>query len=173
VYIQFMSDRYNGIYRNGTNRLQGFDYGSSNHYYITICVRGRNPVFGEIKDGEMFLSPLGEIVHTEWNKTVSIRETMNLKIGEFVIMPDHFHAILSVGQNVYNKNFIPNKMGIQSNNIGSVIRGFKAAVTTYARKNSIVFDWQPRYYDRIIRDEDEYSRIEKYIQNNIQNYQGK
>lgn len=98
---------------------------------------------------------------------------MNLKIGEFVIMPDHFHAILSVGENVYNKNFIPNKMGIQSNNIGSVIRGFKAAVTTYARKNSIVFDWQPRYYDRIIRDEDEYSRIEKYIQNNIQNYQVK
>jgi len=36
----------------------------------------------------------------------------------------------------------------------------------YARKNNIPFNWQTRYYDHIIRNNDELNNIRKYIINN-------
>lgn len=58
------------------------------------------------------------------------------------------------------------KFAPQSKNLASIIRGYKSAVTTFARKNNIEFDWQPRYYDHIIRTMDAYNRISHYIINN-------
>jgi putative transposase len=46
------------------------------------------------------------------------------------------------------------------------IGGIKSATTKYANHNHIPFGWQPRFYDRIIRDADEYDRIARYIENN-------
>ena len=63
-----------------------------------------------------------------------------------------------------------NKFAPQSKNLGSVMRGFKSAVTTFANTNNIPFIWQPRYYEHIIRDNNEYLRIKKYIQNNPANW---
>jgi putative transposase len=51
-------------------------------------------------------------------------------------------------------------------NLASVIRGFKAGVKTWATKNNINFEWQPRFYDHIVRDEDDLNRIKDYIINN-------
>jgi len=53
--------------------------------------------------------------------------------------------------------------GPQSKNIASIIRGFKIGVTKYAMNNNIPFEWQGRYYDHIIRDENDLNRIRKYI----------
>ena len=62
------------------------------------------------------------------------------------------------------------KSAPQSKNLSSVIRGFKSAVTTRARKIDNAFAWQPRFYDRIIRNEDELNRVREYIFNNPQNW---
>ncbi len=59
-----------------------------------------------------------------------------------------------------------NKFGGQSKNLASIIRGYKASVKTYTTVNHIDFSWQPRYYDRVIRDEKEYMNIRNYIINN-------
>lgn len=99
-----------------------------------------------------------------------MRPDANIELGEFVVMPDHFHAIVSIGKNQFNEQFKSNAMGPQRQNVGSIIRGFKSAVTAYARQNNIPFEWQTRYYDRIIRDDDEYDRIEKYIRDNVKNW---
>ncbi len=64
----------------------------------------------------------------------------------------------------------PNKFGPQSKNIASIIRGYKIGVTKNARRTINNFAWQPRFYDRIIRDENELNRIRKYIVNNTQNW---
>jgi REP element-mobilizing transposase RayT len=63
-----------------------------------------------------------------------------------------------------------NKFGPQSGNLSSVIRGYKAAVKSFATSNNIEFGWQPRFHDRIIRDEDEMNRIRKYIVENPDNW---
>lgn len=59
-----------------------------------------------------------------------------------------------------------NRPGPQSGNLGAVIRGFKADVKGYATRQSLSFEWQPRFYDRVIRNADELRRIRKYIQDN-------
>lgn len=66
----------------------------------------------------------------------------------------------------YKNQFAP-----QSKNLSSIIRGYKSAVTTYARKNGIVFGWQPRFHDHIIRSMGEYHNIANYIINNPAKWQ--
>jgi REP element-mobilizing transposase RayT len=63
-----------------------------------------------------------------------------------------------------------NKFGPQSGNLPSIIRGYKAAVKSFATANNIEFGWQPRFHDRIIRNEDEMNRIRKYIVENPDNW---
>ena len=48
------------------------------------------------------LSPIGKIVQTEWIKTFEMRPDMNLQMDDYVIMPNHFHAIIIIGENEYN-----------------------------------------------------------------------
>ncbi len=64
-----------------------------------------------------------------------------------------------------------NQFSPQSKNLSSIIRGYKSAVTTFARKNEIEFDWQSRFHDHIIRSMDDYHRISKYIINNPTKWQ--
>lgn len=50
----------------------------------------------------MRLNELGKIAEQEWLKTPSIRPDMNLELGEFIVMPNHFHGIIYIGNNKYN-----------------------------------------------------------------------
>ncbi len=63
-----------------------------------------------------------------------------------------------------------NKFGPQSENLPSIIRGFKSAVTINARKINAGFAWQPRYYDIIIQDKKSYDNIRNYIIDNPANW---
>ncbi len=65
----------------------------------------------------------------------------------------------------------PNRYGPQSQNLAAIVRGHKIGVTKFARQNGIQFGWQARYHDRVIRDADEYARIERYIQTNPENWE--
>ena len=87
-----MTDKFRNKYRIPSNRLRGWDYASSGHYYITIVTAGRNRLFGDIVNGEMILNDLGQIVYDEFFKSFELRE--ELFLGEFVLMPDHLHAIV-------------------------------------------------------------------------------
>jgi REP element-mobilizing transposase RayT len=131
---------------------------------------------------------IGKIARDEWFKTPELRPDMNLELGEFVVMPNHIHGIILIGKNEYNRcddricrdamhgvstittntnqTEYQNQFAPQSKNIASIIRGYKSAVTTYARKNIIEFDWQARFHDHIIRSRDEYERISNYIASN-------
>ena len=132
----------------------------------------------------MNLSELGKITHSEWLKTIELRPDMNITFGEFIIMPNHFHAIISIGKNKYNSihargalqcassvdvsdvNNGKNIFGPQCKNLASVIRGFKGAITRNARKKDITFNWQPNYHDRIIWNQKAFNNISNYIINN-------
>jgi putative transposase len=59
-----------------------------------------------------------------------------------------------------------------SKTIGAMVRGFKIGVTKWMRQNTTVHDvWQRNYYEHIIRNEQSYVRIAKYIINNPVNWQ--
>ncbi len=94
--------KFKNTYRIPSARLQNWDYGSPGLYFITICTKNRGHYFGKIENGEMFLNELGLIVNNEWMQTPIIRPDMNLELGEFITMPNHFHAIIMIGENKYN-----------------------------------------------------------------------
>jgi REP element-mobilizing transposase RayT len=75
-------------------RLKGYDYASKGAYYVTIVIYGRECLFGEIIDNEMYLSTYGEIVQKSWNE-IPVRFP-NVEMGAFVIMPNHVHGIIVV-----------------------------------------------------------------------------
>ncbi len=54
--------------------------------------------------------------------------------------------------------------------LSTVIRGIKSATTRYARQHGIVFAWQSRFNEHIVRNQDELNRIAQYIEGNIANW---
>lgn len=160
-------------------RAQWWDYSKASTYFITINTKDRVRYFGDIENKEMKLSPIGEKVKEEWQKTDILRPDMNIELFDFVVMPEHFHALISIGKNPYNgkDTFLTenneircNSFKPQSNNLGSIIRGFKSSVTQFCRKNNLNFEWQSRYHDIIVKDPYQFVRIQKYIQENPRRY---
>lgn len=186
-------DRFKNKYRIASARAPFWDYAWNAAYFVTICTKNREHWFGKITDGVMDLSDIGEIVQSEWFKTFKMRPDMNLWMGEYVVMPNHFHAIIGIGENEYNTqrntqrdttdtteinnvqthcNASPkNQFGPQSKNLASIIRGFKIGVTKNARQINSNFAWQSRYHDHIIRNEQSFQKISNYIINNPAKWQ--
>ena len=54
--------------------------------------------------------------------------------------------------------------------LGLIIGRFKGAVKKYANENHIPFQWQTRFYDSIIFDQDGFERVRHYIENNVANW---
>ena len=167
-------DKFKDKYRISSARLEGWNYGNPGLYFITICTKDRIHYFGNIENNTMLLNELGKIVNNEWLKTVDLRPDMNLEMGNFIVMPNHFHAVIFIGDNIYNnvdadevkKAQSKKTLGPQSKNLSAIVRGFKSAVTQYARISNIKFNWQSSFHDHIIRGYDEFSRISEYIKHN-------
>lgn len=170
--------KFKNKYRTISHRLKNYDYSSNGAYFITICTRNRQHLFGDIVNGEMVLNDLGKIVADEWKKTEKIRK--NITIDEFVIMPNHVHGILMVDNNycrdvlskrLYTgKHLQMSKISPTKNSISTTVRFFKRQTIIESRKINPNFVWQSNYHDRIIRDEDELNRIREYIIWNPQNW---
>jgi len=75
-------------------RLKNYDYSSDWFYFVTICTKWREDFFGEIINWKMILNEYGEIMKNEILKTRNIRK--EIKIDEFVIMPNHLHLIIII-----------------------------------------------------------------------------
>ena len=99
-----MTEKYKNKYRISSARLNGWDYGWVAAYFVTLCTKKQEHYFGRVVRDEMQLSLIGRIVYAEWMKTPTIRPDMNLELGEFVVMPNHFHAVIFIGDNEFNRH---------------------------------------------------------------------
>ena len=122
------SDKYLNKYRISSNRLRGWNYAQSGHYFITIVTYGRKHLFGEIVDGQMILNPIGEIVNAEFLKSFELRK--ELYLGGYVIMPNHIHAILILDkEESVKEDAKTSAYGIaqrEPKSISSFVAGFKS-----------------------------------------------
>ncbi|AQG78183.1 transposase [Spirosoma montaniterrae] len=164
--------RFADQYRIESTRLAEYDYGSNGMYFITICTKNRECRFGEIitdSNGEWFLqpTPIGQRVLEGWHAISHYQPYVLLDV--FQLMPNHLHGVLWICKDNY-EGWQPNVFGPQRQNLASIVRGFKSGVKTFATTNGLVFDWQPRYYDRVIRNIDELNRIRQYIDANPYNW---
>ncbi len=157
-------------------RLQGFDYSQPGMYYVTLTIQDREPILGSVVGERVQLSKLGQIVQEEWLRTPIVRP--GVKLDEFVIMPDHLHAIVViceerngvsfVGANSYSPRQVT-PFRSPSRTVGAIIRGFKGASTkriNEQRGTPGARFWQRNYYEHIVRDERDYRRIQQYILEN-------
>ena len=78
-------------------RLHGYDYALAGAYFITACTQGRARLFGEIVEGRMRLNAAGDMVWRIWNDMPS--HYPGIDIDEFIVMPDHIHAIVDIRAN--------------------------------------------------------------------------
>jgi putative transposase len=146
-------------------RLPYFNYASTAYYFVTICTKDRQHCFGAVRSGETELSEMGKIVRkclTDLSLKLSFVE-----VDEFVIMPNHVHAIIFINNPKKERAIKEKKFQPEKRSLSLVIRNFKSTVTLLARRSIGMLDvWQPRFYDHIIRNDDELNRIRTYIRNN-------
>jgi REP element-mobilizing transposase RayT len=115
------------IHHRRSIRLKGYDYSRAGLYFITLCVQNRIKLFGQIENGQMILNTFGSIAKEEWEATANIRP--NCSLGEYIVMPDHFHAIISIDYQIGNNKERTGKFQSPTQTIGAIIRGFKGAAT--------------------------------------------
>ncbi len=186
---------FHNYYRTDTARAQWHDY-NAGAFFITICTANREPYFGTISNKKMYYSDLGHIAQECINKMETLHTDITIPI--FQIMPDHIHFIIHVAANGDSPTDVVNDGDVESpyspktdmtestgtvalsthmrdvanrcGRLSHVISRFKCALTKYARNHNIPFQWQSRFYDRIIRDEFEWEHIAWYIKYNVANW---
>jgi REP element-mobilizing transposase RayT len=138
---------------------------------------------GEIINEEMRLNSIGEIVREEWMKTPSIRP--EIELDDFVVMPNHVHGILIIGETVGATGSVAHKENhgqqawasprlaptrtVVSCSLGAVLGQFKSKTAkriNMMRGTKGVSLWQRNFHDHIIRNDADLNRIRIYIANN-------
>jgi REP element-mobilizing transposase RayT len=151
-----------------TIRLKEYDYSYIGAYYVTICLNQRIqksdrgcvkfgfPTLGRVENRIMIFNEFGNTAYDEWVKLSERYKGVSFDI--FQIMPDHVHGIIEIHD--------------VGTTIGRIIGAYKSLVFKKCleiskQKNHILGKlWQRNYYERIIRNEIEYSEISEYIRDN-------
>ena len=141
------------------NRLRTFDYSAAGFYFITICTKNKEKLFGYVQDGDewnlpqMVLSDLGIIVSEQIQ---TIQNAKHVSIDHSVVMPNHIHLILVVDPSDDTEKTAANAI------VPHTIGAFKRLCGK--RIGEDVF--QRSFHDRIIRNQMEYEKIWQYISDN-------
>ena len=123
-------------------------------------------IFGAIVGESCALNELGRQVEACWRGLSA--KYPELELDEFVVMPNHFHAILRIHYRPTNKE----------HHLGFLLSRFKGG-TGYVygkmRRAGVVEDigehlWQIDYWDRIVTREEQLAAYRKYIRENPKNW---
>ncbi|MBU0655046.1 MAG: transposase [Gammaproteobacteria bacterium] len=170
--------RYNpDIHHRRTIRRREYDYSQRGAYFMTICTRDRECLFGEIVNETMHMNEYGRIIAEEWAALTEVQDA--IEIGEFVVMPNHFHGIIIFTVDIDDIDHVDHTVGaihelpLQEQRrkmaLPKVIGRFKmrsAKRINLCRNTSGIPVWQRNYYEHIIRDQADYTRIAEYITDN-------
>jgi putative transposase len=113
-------------FRRKQNRLEAEAYRGRRAYFLTLCVQDRRRVFDDHDLVNMLLALL--------EKTCPAHSFL---VYAYCFMPDHLHLIL-VGES-------------GSSRLAPMVRAFKGAAATEARKSGVSNLWQKGYYDHVLR----------------------
>jgi len=154
-------------------RLENFDYSTAGAYFITICVRDKMKILSEIVkaandtnnyesvgDGafdvpQIRLTKIGEIVERH---LLSSENIPNVEIDEYVIMPDHIHAIVYIKASPSGTSRAPSPTAANEV-LPHIVSTFKRFCNKEIGENI----FQRSYYEHVIRDRKDYETRKKYI----------
>jgi putative transposase len=149
-----------------SNRWRGHDYGRAGAYFVTACVQGRVPLFGEVVGAAMQRNEMGNIVLASWNEIPGHFRAVD--VDECIVMPDHVHGIV-----ILRMEDAPDagraRHASPLRELGAVVASFKSASS---RRIHELRDtpggpvWQRGYFDRVLRDDAELVNARRYIADN-------
>jgi len=107
----------------------------------------------------MQLNDAGKMVEHQW--LILPERFDNIRIDQYVVMPNHFHAILQI-------------IAPKGKALGDILGAFSSIVTVEYIRGVKENNWRPspkklfqrNYWEHIIRNEEELLRIRNYIKNN-------
>lgn len=151
-------------------RIKGYDYSQEGAYYFTICCYQKRCLLGEIINGIMQPNIAGETVAAVWHNLP--RHFPFIELDAFVIMPNHIYGIIVINEQPNNivinqllkpKTTFPN--GTKPASLGAILQNFKSVSTRQVNRITRNFGtiWQRNYYEEIIRNEQAYNNIRRYI----------
>ena len=142
-------------------RLLGYDYSTPANYFLTIVVLNRKCLLGNISNGEMVLSEVGEMVRKTLKEVTNKYE--DSEIPHYVIMPNHIHLII---QNTGGDRINEIVRWMKSLTTNRYLRSIKGKECSHGYNKL----WQRNYYDHIIRNQHSYDYIANYIFTNPQRW---
>ncbi len=172
------------IHHRRSIRLVDYDYAQAGAYFVTVCAEDHLCLFGNVRDGDMWLNDAGEMVQATWDQIPDRYPAV--ETDAFVVMPNHIHAIivLSVGAGPCAcPDPIGQPRGVAPTDgrglsLGDVVQRFKT-LTTKRYVDGVkqhgwrVFPgrlWQRNYFEHIIRNDHALDQIRLYIMNNPANW---
>lgn len=135
-------------------------------FFITFQTAHNKSIFGSIVGECCQLNELGRQVEAYWRELPA--KYPELELDEFVVMPNHFHAILRIHYRSTNKE----------QHLGFLLGRFKGG-TGYIygkmRRAGEIEDigehlWQFDYWDKIVTSESQLAAYRKYIHENPKNW---
>ncbi len=144
-------------------RLKGYDYSQNGCYFVTVCVKNKENLFGRVNVGRdafipptVELSEIGKVAEKYINNINFVYN--NVSVENYVIMPNHIHFLLLF----YDEANTNGGMRASRPTLFTVIRSFKTMIT----KEIGYSIWQSSYYDRVIENENGYLDAWRYIDEN-------
>jgi putative transposase len=157
-------DPGNSFPRRQNFRLRGYDYSWQGAYFVTICSNDKLYIFGRITNNTVKLNSFGEAVESAWKKIPVHFPEVNNEV--FIVMPNHIHGIISInGPGRADSKSAPT----QGHSLSDIVRAFKVYSTqkiNRLRNTQGVTAWQRGYNEHVIRGEEDYYEIGKYIMYN-------
>lgn len=158
------------------HRLGGWNYADPGWYFITICTVDRILFFGDVEEGRIRLSDIGEIVEACWREIPS--HFQKISLDEFIVMPNHIHGIMQVidvpdPHITHRRQTARRRDQTGRGTVSAAIGGFKSVVTKRIIKQEGGCEgsvWQSNFYDRIIRSPSDLARVRQYIRDNPKNW---
>jgi REP element-mobilizing transposase RayT len=158
-------------------RLPGFDYRANYAYFVTLCVRDRLCVFGNVVDKQMALSRRGMVARDCWLDIPSHHPHVTL--DGFIVMPNHVHGLLlfegdapvvaTPASPLSPVKSRSRPTGPTRGSLGAVMGSYKSAVTrtiNRLRPGTATGLWQHNFYEHIVRDDFGLDRVREYMQLN-------
>jgi putative transposase len=110
-------------------------------YFITVCAHMQQNVFQRDEVAELMVATFQKY-----------RDAGEYELHEYVVMPNHIHLLLS----------------LKHENLGRVVQFIKGGFShaLHQHESAIGAVWQQRYYERRIRDDNEFAAIAEYIRQN-------
>ena len=152
------------------NRIKHYDYNQNGAYFVTICTHERKKILSIISVGTP-VPGCPQEAHTEllWHGQIAdgMIQRMNshyehLSVDQYVIMPDHIHLLITIRGH-------DNSTDGQTNRTSEIAR-FVGTFKRFCNKEYGENIWQGRYYDHVIRNQQDYNEVWEYIENNPQKW---